>query len=94
MVPPLRHFHTPRIAIAGAAYEAYQAKAYCMRNDSTPRQRRGSSDNRPTCRPFSEYLERLADRRAEQAEDLEMEEKYWRNRERLHAEKQELKRAA
>jgi hypothetical protein len=65
-----------------------------MRNSNEARQPRGSSDNRPTWRPFSEYLERLADRREEQAADVEADELYWRQREKLHKERQGYKRAA
>jgi hypothetical protein len=53
-------------------------------NNQSPR--RGSSDNEQR-RQWRPYLERLADRRTEQADDLEFDEKYWRERERLHAEK-------
>lgn len=59
--------------------------------------RRGSSSERPSGF-YLQYLERLIAKRAaerrEQAEDLASEEAYWRNRERLHEEEQQYKRAA
>ena len=66
-------------------------------NNQSPR--RGSSSERPTGF-YLAYLEKLIAKRAserrEQADDLEFEEAYWRNRERLHAEKNlpPVKRAA
>jgi hypothetical protein len=67
-----------------------------MRNNNQY-SRRGSSSERPTGF-YLQYLERLIAKRAaersEQAADLESEERYWRNRERLHAERQQFKRAA
>jgi hypothetical protein len=66
-----------------------------MRNSNESRERRGSSDERkPQWRPYLDYLNRLADRRAEQVDDLEAEENYWRTRERLNTERQSYKRAA
>ena len=60
-----------------------------MRNNNQP-PRRGSSSERPTGF-YLAYLEKLIAKRAserpEQADDLEFEEAYWRNRERLHVEK-------
>jgi hypothetical protein len=67
-----------------------------MRN-SNQHPRRGSSTERPSGF-YLQYLERLiakrAAGRAEQAADLESEERYWRQREQEHAERQNYKRAA
>jgi hypothetical protein len=64
-----------------------------MRNSDTP-QRRGSSNSEQPEGFYLRYLRRLADRHAEQAADLEIEEKYWRERERLNLERQQFRRAA
>jgi hypothetical protein len=69
-----------------------------MRNSNTPRQRRGSSNSERPTGFYLAYLEKLIAKRAaerrEQPNDPQAEEHYWRERERLHAERQQLKRAA
>jgi hypothetical protein len=63
-----------------------------MTRNSNTYPRRGSSSGF-----YVEYIERLIQRRAakgEQKADLDAEEQYWRERERLHAERQQIKRAA
>jgi hypothetical protein len=63
--------------------------------DNEPSPRRGSSDSNRPEGFYVRYLRQLAERHAEHAADLEFDEKYWRERERLHAEENlPLKRAA